>query len=42
VDDEEMWDEATDVAVKTLDRFPGVTKMENGGALLELVVVFRP
>jgi hypothetical protein len=41
VDDEEKWNEATELVVKTLDNFPGVTKMEDGGALLELVVIFR-
>ena len=42
LDDEEEWEEATDVTVKTLEKDTGVTKIEDGGALLELVVIFRP
>ena len=42
MDDEEKRKEATDVTVKTLEKFPCVTKIEDVGALLELVVIFRP
>ncbi len=40
MEDEEKWEEATDVAVKTLEKSPSVTKIEDGGALLDLVVMF--
>ena len=33
LDDEEEWEEATDVTVKTLEKDTGVTKIEDGGAV---------
>jgi SAM-dependent methyltransferase len=38
VDDEKKWDEAIDIMVKTMENSPGMTKTDDGGALLKFVV----
>jgi hypothetical protein len=37
-EDEEKWDEAVNVLFKTMEQSPGVTRTDDGGALLKFVI----